>query len=39
VAEDPHEYKNLVSARPDIAAALSAQIDAQLAVHGNAISE
>jgi arylsulfatase A-like enzyme len=39
LAEDPHERKNLASMRPDVAAALSAQIDAQLAVHGNAVSE
>jgi arylsulfatase A-like enzyme len=39
LAEDPHEHKNLAAIHSDIVATLSAQIDEQLAVHGNATSE
>jgi arylsulfatase A-like enzyme len=39
LAEDPHEHKNLASIHPDVVTMLSAQIDAQLASHGKAISE
>jgi arylsulfatase A-like enzyme len=39
LAEDPHEHENLASMHTDIVAALSAQIDAQLAIHGSALSE
>jgi arylsulfatase A-like enzyme len=39
LAEDPREYKNLASVHPDIVGILSAQIDAQLAIHGIAVSE
>jgi hypothetical protein len=39
LAQDPHENKNLASVHPDIVGTLSAQIDAQLALHGIAVSE
>jgi arylsulfatase A-like enzyme len=39
LAEDPHEHRNLAAIYPDIVATLSAQIDQQLAIHGNAVSE
>jgi arylsulfatase A-like enzyme len=39
LAEDPHEHRNVAANRSDIVAALSAQIDEQLALHGNATSE
>jgi len=39
LTEDPHEYKNVAAIHSDIVAALSAQIDEQLAIHGNATGE
>jgi hypothetical protein len=39
IAEDPHEHKNLAAIHSDLVATLSAQIDEQLAIHGNATSE
>jgi arylsulfatase A-like enzyme len=39
LAEDPHEHENLAASHPDTVRALSAQIDGQLAIHGNAVNE
>jgi arylsulfatase A-like enzyme len=39
LADDPHEHKNLAAIHPDTVATLSAQIDGQLAIHGNAVNE
>jgi arylsulfatase A-like enzyme len=39
LTEDPHEHKNVAAVHADIVATLSAQIDEQLAVHGNPTGE
>jgi len=39
LAEDPHEHRNVASIHSDVVAVLTAQIDKQLAIHGNATSE
>ena len=39
LASDSHEHENLATVHPDIVAALSAEIDGQLSVHGGAINE
>lgn len=39
LVEDPHEHENSASMHTDVVAALSAQIDAQLAIHGSSLSK
>jgi arylsulfatase A-like enzyme len=39
LAEDPHEHKNLAATYPNIVSTLSAQIDEQLGIHGNAVGK
>jgi arylsulfatase A-like enzyme len=39
LAEDPNEHRNLAAIYPNFVAKLSAQIDEQLAIHGNAVRD
>jgi hypothetical protein len=39
LAVDPHEHRNLAAISPGIVAKLSAQIDEQLAIHGDVVGK